>query len=1140
MRVRFAIAAFVAGAFLCCAQAAPTISAGTNHGLAVRGDGTVLAWGGDYQGGLGQGALVQSSTPLALAGLSNVVSVAAGDGFALALTRDGRVYSWGRNVFGELGDGTRETRAEPRLIPGLTDVVAIGASWMVGLAVKRDGTVWSWGLSVSPVMGREARIDEAIVPGRIPGISGVQNLWAGRYGVLALRSDGTLWAWGQNTGDGTDIERYFPVQVSGLANVVSASVGAGTHSMALLADGTVRAWGQNDDGQLGDGTRIDRLAPVPVAGLAGVRSVAAAYSASAAVLDDGTVMTWGTNAFGMLGLGATNPYVSDRALPGPVPGLTGMAEVSAGTFNFIARRQSGGAVGWGDNEQGQLGDGTTLPQAAPVPVAGLAQAAALAVGDKVSYATLADGSVRGWGSNRTGMLTVAREERFSTPLVVRGIDGVTAVAAGYDYSLALRADGTVWGWGANHLAQLGDGTTTPRSVPVQVTGVSGVTAICAGVNLSAALRSDGTVWTWGYVRQGLDGSYFTEAGRRAIVMPGLADVVDIACGSAHLLARRRDGSVWAFGYNGEGQLGRGTTTLFESVPAPVTGLAGIVAIAGSYERAFAVSGDGSVFAWGSGAGFAIDVPMLGDGLRTSRSTPIRIPGINDAVSIASARHDNHTIVLRRDGSLLAWGTNFSGELGDGTVELRGTPVKVAKVSGVAEVEAGGGPLFGFSIARYPEGGVIAWGYNYLGQLADGTFSSRVGPVASSGVGGLGVLDVSPATPNGIPPEFVPPFGILTTARGAQDAPTINAQVNFRPADVGSTGSVFVFALAPAGSVRMAKGEKAFVHGAARRRSGAKEPVACVLAQLDAQGQLVGVSAASLQAAVSGVLGAQGQAVTIVNGVPTVQVAGATFYVGYGPNGTAMLNGGTNRSVVSFPGAAECKPQPPQTGWWFNPAEGGRGYSIEAKGNRLFMAAFHYEPDGRATWNFAGGVTSLDGSLFTADFLGASGGQSMTGPYRFPNLANAGAVTFAFTDAQHGTMAWPGGTVQIERQASVPNGLTLPPQPGIPEGGWWWNPQESGRGFFIEWQGGFANIAGYMYDGEGRPTWYITVVPTPDPLRITGNWWTYANGQAMGQPYRAATRTNDNAGALDVQFTGATTATMTLPDGRRIPLVRQAF
>jgi hypothetical protein len=409
-------------------------------------------------------------------------------------------------------------------------------------------------------------------------------------------------------------------------------------------------------------------------------------------------------------------------------------------------------------------------------------------------------------------------------------------------------------------------------------------------------------------------------------------------------------------------------------------------------------------------------------------------------------------------------------------------------------------------------------------------------------GGRSVLDLTPQDPSLLPSEVLPSIGLVASKSDLDEALTVNARIFPNDADAGRQASIFVFALAPASSVpgSTLKSADPRIALKARDARGKATPVQCVLAQLNAQGQLVAVSGASLQAYASGVLSAQGQAVTVLDGIPAERVPGAIFYVGYGPNGDAMLLNGTTRSAVSITGAVNCSPQAPQTGWWFNPAEGGRGYSIEAKGNRLFMAAFHYDADGRATWNFAGGVTSLDGSLFTADFLAASGGQSLTGPYRFPNLASAGSITFAFSDASQGTMVWPGGTVPIERQASVPNGLTLPPQPGIPESGWWWNPDESGRGFFIEWQGGSVNIAGYMYDEQGRPTWYITVVPTPDPLRITGNWWTYANGQAMGQPYRAATRTSDNAGSLDVQFTSATTATMTLPDGRRIPLVRQAF
>jgi len=389
------------------------------------------------------------------------------------------------------------------------------------------------------------------------------------------------------------------------------------------------------------------------------------------------------------------------------------------------------------------------------------------------------------------------------------------------------------------------------------------------------------------------------------------------------------------------------------------------------------------------------------------------------------------------------------------------------------------------------------------------------------------------------------FPMVVTGSIGPAVANITATIQYRPQDVGSTGSVYAFAVAPQtivqpGPLKAASDALPPLGYARARADGKATGVACVLAQLNASGRLVGVSASSLQAYVSGVLGAAGQAIAVLDGVATANIGGTTFYVGYGPNAQAMLSGGVNRNVVAVPGSIECKPQPPQTGWWFNPEEGGRGYSIEARGNRLFFAAFHYDANGKATWNFAGGATSIDGSLFTGDFLAASGGQALTGTYRLPGLANAGAITLAFSDESHGTMSWPGGSVAIERQPIVPEGLDVPRQTGLPEGGWWWNPDESGRGFFIEWQNGWVDIAGYMYDDAGNPTWYIAAYPTPNPMLITGNWWTFGGGQSMGGAYRPATRTSDNVGALRVEFTGPATATMQLPDGRRIPIVRQAF
>ena len=445
-----------------------------------------------------------------------------------------------------------------------------------------------------------------------------------------------------------------------------------------------------------------------------------------------------------------------------------------------------------------------------------------------------------------------------------------------------------------------------------------------------------------------------------------------------------------------------------------------------------------------------------------------------------------------------------------------------------------GPISGTALLK----NVFRTGTN----CADRVFSDGTAAVSGTWNGSFGTLSLefNDARFNG---RFTGQSVQTRVAASIASTSTVHADILFRPQDIGTAGSVYVLAVAPVtvvGAALKDSGEALPPLGYAKTKEGKDTSVACVLAQINQAGQLQAVSASSLRAYVSGVLGAQGQAIQIVNNVATVQIGGATFYVGYGASGQSMLTSGTNRGVVTIPGSLECRPQPPQAGWWYNPSEGGRGFSIEAKGNRLFMAAFHYEPDGRATWNFAGGATSLDGSLFASDFLGASGGQSLTGPYRLPALSGAGDVTLAFTDATRGTMVWPGGSTAIERQPFVPGGLTAAPQPGLPESGWWWNPAESGRGFFIEWQGGFVDVAGYMYDAEGRPTWYIAALATPDPMRITGQWWTFANGQAMGQPYRPATRTSDNAGALDIRFTSATAATMTLPDGRQIPLVRQAF
>ncbi|MDH5264954.1 MAG: hypothetical protein OEX21_09420, partial [Betaproteobacteria bacterium] len=339
-------------------------------------------------------------------------------------------------------------------------------------------------------------------------------------------------------------------------------------------------------------------------------------------------------------------------------------------------------------------------------------------------------------------------------------------------------------------------------------------------------------------------------------------------------------------------------------------------------------------------------------------------------------------------------------------------------------------------------------------------------------------------PGTIKADLTPPppvFPMTVTASITPTSATVSADIQYRPQDVGTSGSVYVFALAPADLVRPSATGASFTVGKTVPARGAKaEAVACVLAQLNSSGQLQAVSSSSLQAYVSGVLSAQGQSVQIVNGVSTVNIGGATFYVGYGTSSAAMIENGINRSAITVPAARECRPQPPQTGWWWNPAESGRGFSIESSGNNLFMAAYLYDVSGRSTWHVAVGPTSLDGSVFSSQLLTFGSGVTLTGAYRAnAPLPGPGAISLTFDDAQHGTLVWPGGTLAIERFPVSATGPATPALANQPQSGWWWGGNaDSGRGFFIEWQGANAFLAGYMYDSQGNPTWYVAQNAAP--------------------------------------------------------------
>lgn len=233
---------------------------------------------------------------------------------------------------------------------------------------------------------------------------------------------------------------------------------------------------------------------------------------------------------------------------------------------------------------------------------------------------------------------------------------------------------------------------------------------------------------------------------------------------------------------------------------------------------------------------------------------------------------------------------------------------------------------------------------------------------------------------------------------------------------------------------------------------------------------------------------------------------------------------------------------PQSGWWWNPSEGGRGYTIEAQNNTIFMAGYMYDNAGRPVW-YAAGPAAMNGSTFTAALLTYVGGQTLNGAYRATTGSSSnGNISITFSDSTHGVISWANGTTTaIERFNIVSGGVASLPSASSPQTGWWWNAAEGGRGFSIEVQNGTMFIAGYMYDDSGNPIWYASG-PTPmaSSSAYSGTWQQYGNGQTLMGAYKSAAVANANVGNISVSFASPTSATLTLPNGNAIALTRFGF
>jgi alpha-tubulin suppressor-like RCC1 family protein len=309
----------------------------------------------------------------------------------------------------------------------------------------------------------------------------------------------SAFAWGYNgygqLGDGTMVDRYSPLVVTGMSSGATA-VAAGTYHSMAIKNGGLYTWGSNQYGELGDGTLISRSTPEAITGLSSsVTAVAAGLIYSLAV-QNGGAYAWGSNTMGQLGNGTT----SNSSTPVPVTGLSSGVTAVAGGYAHSLAIQNGGVYAWGYNGVGELGNGTTsFESTTPVAVTGLSSGATAIAAGSFSSLAVVNGAVYSWGDNNSGQIGDGTTTNRTAPVLLTALsNGATAVAGGDDFGLAVR-NGGVYAWGDNSVGQLGDGTTTNDPTPERIdpTDLTNIVAVAAGNSSSFAISADGSLWVWG-------------------------------------------------------------------------------------------------------------------------------------------------------------------------------------------------------------------------------------------------------------------------------------------------------------------------------------------------------------------------------------------------------------------------------------------------------------------------------------------------------------------------------------------------------------------------------------------------------------------------------------------------------------------
>ncbi|MEI2358436.1 InlB B-repeat-containing protein, partial [Mesobacillus zeae] len=677
--------------------------AGGRNSAIKKMDGTVWLWGDNSDNQLGRENVIFSSTPVSAIGLKNIKSISTSNRFSMAVMEDGTLWWWG-NTFFPLQDSYNTGYSKsniPVQLEGIDNVKEVSLGDDYAIILKKDGTVYSVGSSYYGRLGTGGSIDDPNRGGYSQGIS----------------------------------------QIETLKDVVAVSVSK-EYALALKEDGTVWAWGRNNYGQLGNGTLTSSSTPVQVLVANNINKIVAGENTSFAIDENGFLWGWGRNSNYLIGSGS-----GSTSTPTLVYNLTNVTSIEANS-NFALIKKSDGTIwGWGKNSNGLLNEADGGGTVGPTLLNDLEGIAIFKTAPEAIVAVTASGKVKIKGK---------LFEKVDSEYKVENLDYISNVSISEDHVLVLNEEGIVKAWGKNDVGQLGNGNLINSNVPLMLPGITNIVDVKPSISSFILLNSAGEVFIVGsrgktnnstalpgvpnvYKIDGLnhvkkiatsgydvlaltvDGSiwkYTRSSGGDPISFLtkeiSQGDFIDIACSNDHYVALKEDGTVWNWGNNDNGQLGDGTLTS-KTTPVKTLNIDHVTSIHAQPGITIALRDDGTVWGWGSSHSY-----LLGPNSQAKRILPTQIQGLSNIKELYIT--ENRAFAKDADHVFYGWGEAF-GIINNPTDQFLSSPVKMDDVEGVQEIA----PSSQFQLMVKSDGSIYAKGINYEGELGTGSYNYAYEP-----------------------------------------------------------------------------------------------------------------------------------------------------------------------------------------------------------------------------------------------------------------------------------------------------------------------------------------------------------------------------------------------------------------------------